>query len=53
MKRVTKARLLVLESMTYKGYLGSVAYSEKDQVFFGKINDINAIANLWHSIRKD
>ena len=26
-----------MNSMTYKGYLGSVAYSEKDQVFFGKI----------------
>ena len=24
-----------MNSMTYKGYLGSVAYSEKDQVFFG------------------
>ena len=26
-----------MNTMTYKGYLGSVAYSEKDQVFFGKI----------------
>ena len=31
-----------MNSMTYKGYLGSVAYSEKDQVFFGKIVTINA-----------
>ena len=26
-----------MNTMTYKGYLGSVAYSEKDNVFFGKI----------------
>jgi len=25
-----------MNTMTYKGYLGSVAYSEKDNVFFGK-----------------
>ncbi len=32
--------------MTYKGYLGSVAYSEKDQVFFGKIEGINGLVNF-------
>ena len=32
--------------MTYKGYLGSVAYSEKDQVFFGKIEVINGLVNF-------
>ena len=26
-----------MNTMTYKGYLGSVAFSEKDNVFFGKI----------------
>ena len=31
--------------MTYKGYNGSVAYSEKDQVFFGKIEGINGLVN--------
>ena len=31
--------------MTYKGYLGSVAYSEKDQVFFGKVEGINGLVN--------
>lgn len=32
--------------MIYKGYLGSVAYSEKDQVFFGKIEGINGLVNF-------
>ncbi len=32
--------------MTYKGYLGSVAYSEKDNVFFGKIEGINGLVNF-------
>ena len=32
--------------MTYKGYIGSVEYSEKDQVFFGKIEGINGLVNF-------
>ena len=32
--------------MKYKGYIGSVAYSEKDQVFFGKIEGINGLVNF-------
>ena len=32
--------------MTYKGSLGSVAYSEKDNVFFGKIEGINGLVNF-------
>lgn len=32
--------------MTYKGYIGSVAYSEKDNVFFGKIEGINGLVNF-------
>ena len=32
--------------MTYKGYLGPVAYSEKDHVFFGKIEGINGLVNF-------
>ena len=35
-----------MNTMTYKGYLGSVAFSEKDQVFFGKIEGINALVNF-------
>ena len=32
--------------MTYKGYIGSVAFSEKDNVFFGKIEGINGLVNF-------
>ena len=32
--------------MTYKSYLGSVAFSEKDNVFFGKIEGINGLVNF-------
>ena len=35
-----------MNTMTYKGYIGSVAYSEKDQVFFGKIEGINGLVNF-------
>lgn len=35
-----------MNTMTYKGYLGSVAYNEKDQVFFGKIEGINGLVNF-------
>ena len=32
--------------MTYKGYLGSGAFSEKDNVFYGKIEGINGLVNF-------
>ena len=32
--------------MTYKGYIGSAAFSEKDNVFFGKIEGINGLVNF-------
>ncbi|MBQ4223854.1 MAG: type II toxin-antitoxin system HicB family antitoxin [Prevotella sp.] len=35
-----------MNTMTYKGYLGSVAYSDKDKVFFGKIEGINGLVNF-------
>ena len=35
-----------MNTMTYKGYLGSVSYSEKDQVFFGKVESINGLVNF-------
>ncbi len=35
-----------MNTMTYKGYLGSVNFSEKDQVFFGKIEGINGLVNF-------
>ena len=35
-----------MNTMTYKGYFGSVNYSDKDQVFFGKIEGINGLVNF-------
>lgn len=35
-----------MNTMSYKGYLGSVNYSDKDQVFFGKIEGINGLVNF-------
>ena len=35
-----------MNTITYKGYIGSVAYSEKDDIFFGKIEGINALVNF-------
>ena len=36
----------VMNTMTYKGYVWSVSYSEKDNVFFGKIEGINGLVNF-------
>ena len=35
----------IMNTMSYKGYLGSVAFSEQDNVFFGKIEVINGLVN--------
>lgn len=35
-----------MNTMTYKGYMGSVAFSEKDNVFFGKIEGIDGLVNF-------
>ena len=35
-----------MNTMTYKGYIGSVNYSDKDQLFFGKIEGINGLVNF-------
>lgn len=32
--------------MTYKGYYGSVHYSDEDQVFFGKIEFIRSLISF-------
>ena len=37
---------MIINTMTYKGYIGSVNYSDKDQVFFGKIEGINGLVNF-------
>ena len=34
------------EMMSYKGYLGSIHYSDDDQVFFGKIEYIKSLINF-------
>ena len=35
-----------MNTMSYKGYLGSVNYSDKDQVFFVKVEGINGLVNF-------
>ncbi len=35
-----------MNTLTYKGYMGSVNFSEKDGVFFGKIEGINGLVNF-------
>ena len=35
-----------MNTMQYKGFLGSVEFSEADGVFFGKIEGINALVNF-------
>lgn len=35
-----------MNTLKYKGYIGSVAFSEKDNVFFGKIEGIDALVNF-------
>ena len=34
-----------MNTLKYKGYIGSVGYSEPDQVFFGKIEGIDGLVN--------
>ena len=35
-----------MNTLKYKGYIGSVAFSEKDNVFFGKIEGIDGLVNF-------
>ncbi|MBQ3655691.1 MAG: type II toxin-antitoxin system HicB family antitoxin [Bacteroidales bacterium] len=34
-----------MNTLTYKNYIGSVEFSEEDNVFFGKLEGINALVN--------
>ena len=34
-----------MNTMSYKGYLGSVAFSEQDGVFYGRMEGINGLLN--------
>lgn len=35
-----------MNTMKYKGFLGSVAFSEKDDLFFGKVEGIEGLVNF-------
>lgn len=35
-----------MNTLKYKGFIGSVEFSEEDGVFFGKIEGINALVNF-------
>lgn len=35
-----------MNTLNYKGHIGSVAFSEKDNVFFGKIEGIDGLVNF-------
>lgn len=35
-----------MNTLRYKGFLGSVAFSEDDNVFFGKVEGINGLVNF-------
>ena len=35
--------VMMLETMQYKGYIGSTEYSENDHVFFGKVQGIRSL----------
>lgn len=39
-------RTTMVNTMIYKGFIGSVAFSEKDNVFFGKIEGIDGLVNF-------
>ena len=45
-KEKLRDRFKHINTMTYKGYLGSLAFSEKDNLFFGKIEGINGLVNF-------
>lgn len=36
----------IMNTITYKGYIGSVSFSEKDNIFFGKVEGINGLVNF-------
>ena len=35
-----------MNTLSYKGYIGSVAFSEQDNIFFGTIEGINGLVNF-------
>lgn len=39
-------RSIIMNTLRYKGFIGSVNFSEEDSVFFGKIEGINGMVNF-------
>ncbi len=37
---------IMMKPLTYKGYIGTVNFSDKDNVFFGKIEKIDGLVNF-------
>ncbi len=35
-----------MNTMSYKGYVGSISFSEKDDLFFGKVEGIDGLVNF-------
>ncbi len=35
-----------MNTLTYKGFIGSVAFSEEDNIFFGKLEGVNSLINF-------
>lgn len=35
-----------MNTLKYKGYIGTVNYSEEDEIFFGKVEGINGLVNF-------
>ena len=35
-----------MNTMSYKGYIGTISFSEKDRIFFGKVEGIDGLVNF-------
>lgn len=38
--------VILMNTLSYKGFIGSVGFSENDNVFFGKIEGIDGLVNF-------
>ena len=36
-------RMMIMKTMVYKGYVGSVEFSETDNVFYGKVQNVSGL----------
>ncbi len=46
LKNLGYIKILKMNTLNYKGYIGSVYFSEKDNVFFGKVEGIEGLVNF-------